>query len=165
MVVCCKMMHVAHSYSAWLAIWTMLVALGMRYPPPPTMTLMVAALFTVTTSLFLPQFDIRVGFGSARRSLRVTAVAIEVGMLLLAIYMNHRNGSGTSQIVSVESVMSQAMSVDSVTSQVVLAAVYIAYMHISGVGVMDHYTRVLTQASAGRTPLEYVRARINRVFP
>jgi hypothetical protein len=166
-------MEFAHSYSIWLAAWTVLVGLGhmlglqqLQYPPPPTASLLVAAVFTATTALVLPLFNIRVvGVGSARLGLRLMAVAIETGLLLVGMYVNYTRGKhdddGSMQHshVGVASVVMGVDTTASIAPQVVVAAVYFAYMRLSGVGVWDHYTRVLPHAAADRTLDQYIRER------
>jgi hypothetical protein len=166
-------MEFAHSYSVWLAAWTVLVGLGLQYPPPPTASLLVAAVFTATTALVLPLFNIRVvGVGSARLGLRLMAVAIETGLLLVAMYVNYTRGKhdgsmqhshdvGNASIVGVVSVI-VGVDTASIAPQVVVAAMYVAYMRLSGVGVWDHYTRVLPHAAADRTLDQYIRERTRK---
>ena len=166
-------MEFAHLYSIWLAAWTVLVGLGhmlglqLQYPPPPTASLLVAAVFTATTALVLPLFNIRVvGVGSARLGLRLMAVAIETGLLLVGMYVNytrgkHDDGSMQHSHVGVASVV-VGVDTASIAPQVVVAAMYVAYMRLSGVGVWDHYTRVLPHAAADRTLDQYIRERTRK---
>jgi acetyl-CoA acetyltransferase len=154
-------MHVLHSYSVWLAMWTVLAALGLQYPPPPTMSMLAASVFTTITALVLPQFNIYVGMGSGQLSLRVAVTTIEIGLAMLALYTSNKNSNnnlnnGTSSDM-MDDMMGDMMDESSIMLQMVVSATYVAYMAICGISPVDHYMRVLPQHATNRTLGQFVR--------